>query len=187
MTQVRPVSLIMAVTDPAFGIGRKGQLPWHLKREMQYFKQVTMNSTVIMGRKTWQSIPKEYRPLVGRKNVVISRDPSACYGTGVLACTSLESALGQSDPEKKVFVIGGAELYAAALPYADKLFITLIKDEQNTMKCDTFFRFNQHEWMMQPDTRLRQVLGPDVDLPENSTVQENDLEYKFVLWERNNS
>lgn len=184
MTQVRTVSLILAATEPAFGIGYKGQLPWHLKQEMKYFKQVTMNSTVIMGRKTWQSIPKEYRPLVGRKNVVISRDPSACYGTGVLACTSLEGAIGQSDKEKDIYVIGGAELYAASLPYADKLFITLINDEQNKIKCDTHFSFNQQEWSLQPEEKLRKVLGPSVDIPRGAEVQENGFEYRFTLWER---
>ncbi|GMM52764.1 dihydrofolate reductase [Starmerella bacillaris] len=186
MTQSRSVSLILAATDPAFGIGRKGQLPWHLKGEMKYFKQVTTDSTVIMGRKTWYSIPVEYRPLVNRKNVVISRDPSACYGTGVLACTSVESALGQCDKNKSIFVIGGAEIYKACLPYADKMFITLIKDESNKIKCDTFFRFNQNEWQMQPSERLKEALGKDVDIPDNCSVTEDGLEYTFTLWERRN-
>jgi len=97
-------------------------MPWKIPGEQVYFKRVTMGHPIVMGRKTWQSIG---RPLPGRRSIVVSRDPSfAAPGAEVVG--SLDEALSRTQDAHEVFVIGGAQLYAAALPRADRLLITEI-------------------------------------------------------------
>lgn len=108
-------------------IGAGGQLPWRLKGDLAHFKRTTMGAPVIMGRKTWESLPK--RPLPGRANIVISRDwnydaaEARVYSSVVPALNAARAiALRAGQPE--VFVIGGAAIYEAALPLADRIYLT---------------------------------------------------------------
>jgi dihydrofolate reductase len=103
-------------------IGKDNAMPWKIPGEQAYFKRVTMGHPIIMGRRTWQSIN---RPLPGRRNIVVSRDP-AFVAPGVEVVASLDEALLRTQDATEVFVIGGAQLYAAALPRADRLLITEI-------------------------------------------------------------
>jgi dihydrofolate reductase len=113
------VSLVAAVAANGV-IGRDGDLPWRIPADLRHFKAVTMGKPVIMGRRTWQSIG---RPLPGRRNIVISRDPAfAAAGAEVVA--SLEAALAAAADANEAMVIGGGEVYAAALPRADRLYLT---------------------------------------------------------------
>ncbi|MFZ2725085.1 MAG: dihydrofolate reductase [Methylococcaceae bacterium] len=114
-------------------IGNNQQIPWHLSADLKRFKQITMGRPIIMGRKTYESIG---RPLPGRTTVIISRNP--CYSvTNCLVFNSIELALAYyASSEQTVFVIGGAALYAAALPLASKLYLTQI---HSTFSGDTFF------------------------------------------------
>lgn len=128
------VSLIAAVTRNR-GIGLNNRLLVHLPEDLKHFRRVTMGCPVIMGRKTWDSLPPAFRPLPGRRNVVISRNPQAqCPGAQV--CTSLEAALVGLQEEPRVFVIGGEQIYALALPRADELVLTEIDAEP---PADAFF------------------------------------------------
>lgn len=103
-------------------IGAQGKLPWHLPEDLQHFKKLTLGHPVIMGRRTWQSLG---RPLPGRENIVVSRQPGfAAPGASVAA--SVQAAIALCAGEPLAFVIGGAEIYAAALPLADGLVITEI-------------------------------------------------------------
>jgi dihydrofolate reductase len=103
-------------------IGKDNAMPWKIPGEQAYFKRLTMGHPIVMGRKTWQSIG---RPLPGRRSIVVSRDPSfAAPGAEVVG--SLDEALSRTQDAPEVFVIGGAQLYAAALPRADRLLITEI-------------------------------------------------------------
>jgi dihydrofolate reductase len=117
--------LVAAVADNGV-IGQDGQLPWRLKSDMQHFRAVTMGKPVLMGRKTYLSIGK---PLVGRTNIVVSRDPNFA-ALGVLVAPSLETALAaaRGDALRRgadaIAVIGGADLYAQTLGRADRLVIT---------------------------------------------------------------
>ncbi len=137
------VSIIVAMTLNRV-IGKGNELPWHLPDDMKYFKKVTTsqamfhNIDVIMGRKTWESIPEKYRPLIGRNNWVISRNPGY-VAKGATVCGSLEQALLRVDylGSNETFVIGGSELYKAALPYAAKLYITKILTKD--IEGDVFF------------------------------------------------
>jgi dihydrofolate reductase len=108
-------------------IGRGGTLPWRLLTDLANFRAVTMGKPVIMGRKTWESLPK--RPLVGRTNIVLSRDGSFAP-TGAVTCEDFTEAVAiareqaEDDGAREVCVIGGASLFALALPRARRLYLT---------------------------------------------------------------
>ena len=106
-------------------IGRNNALPWHLPEDLAHFKRLTLGCPVIMGRKTWDSLPPRFRPLPGRRNVVVTRQPD-WQAEGVLRAHSLTEALQQCQDQPDVWVIGGAELYAQALPLAASAHVTEI-------------------------------------------------------------
>src|SRR5438067_9831623 len=115
------ITLVVAM-DANRGIGIDNKLPWHLPEDLAHFKRVTLGHPIIMGRKTWDSIG---RPLPGRRNIVITRNPQ-WHADGTERASSLTSALDLARNESKVFVIGGGEIYAQALPLADELVLTEI-------------------------------------------------------------
>jgi len=121
------ISLVAAVARNGV-IGRDGSVPWRLPEDMQRFRALTMGHPVVMGRKTWESLPDRFRPLPGRDNVVVTRNPDWA-AQGADRAGSLEDALHLVESEPNVFVIGGGEIYAAALPLADELVLTEIDAE----------------------------------------------------------
>jgi dihydrofolate reductase len=128
------LSLVAAVAHGGV-IGREGTIPWRIPEDMARFRELTTGHAVVMGRRTWDSLPDRFRPLPGRRNVVVTRNPAWRAG-GADAAESLEAALTLLEQEGRVFVIGGAELYAAALPLADELLLTEIELD---VAGDTFF------------------------------------------------
>jgi len=104
-------------------IGAGGTIPWRVPGEMAYFKQVTLGHPIVMGRKTWESLPR--RPLPGRRNLVVTRDRNY-IAEGAEVVASLEEALARCADAQDVFVIGGAELFALALPRITRAFVTEI-------------------------------------------------------------
>jgi dihydrofolate reductase len=106
-------------------IGQQGQMPWHLPEDLAHFKNKTMGCPVIMGRKTWDSIPPPFRPLPGRRNLVITRQ-QGWVSAGAEAFASVEEALVACRHDQRVWVIGGGQIYAQALPYADTVEMTQI-------------------------------------------------------------
>ncbi len=106
-------------------IGDKGQLPWHLPEDLAHFKATTQGCPVIMGRKTWDSLPPRFRPLPGRRNIVVTRQ-SAWQAEGAERAGSLQQALALCEGAPVAWVIGGAELYAQAAPLAQVAEVTLI-------------------------------------------------------------
>ena len=107
-------------------IGQGGVLPWHLPEDLAHFKQVTMGAPVIMGRKTWESLPPRFRPLPGRRNVVITRQPD-WHAEGANRAASLDEALARCADEPVVWVIGGAQVFADAMSRADTAEVTEIE------------------------------------------------------------
>ncbi len=110
-------------------IGMNGKMPWHLPEDLAHFKRVTLGAPVIMGRKTWDSLPERFRPLPGRTNIVISRRDDFLVdqvGPDLHVITSLEAALDMASQHSEVWVIGGAQIYAQALPLAKKIIVTKI-------------------------------------------------------------
>ena len=106
-------------------IGKDGTMPWHLPEDLAHFKQLTLGCPVIMGRKTWDSLPARFRPLPGRSNTVITRQPD-WHENGVQRASSLREALQLCENSAQVWIIGGAQIYAQALPLADELVVTEI-------------------------------------------------------------
>ena len=128
---MRTLSLIAAVARNG-AIGKDNALLWRLPEDLQFFKRTTLGSPVIMGRKTYDSIG---RPLPGRRNVVVTRNPD-WSAPGVETALSLEAAIALVADAPKVFVIGGAQLYAQALPLANELVLTEVNADYEG---DTFF------------------------------------------------
>jgi dihydrofolate reductase len=108
--------------NPAGVIGRDGAIPWRIPEDMAYFKDVTSGHPVVMGRKTWDSLPPRFRPLTDRRNIVVTRDPD-WRAEGAEAAHSVESAIALAGPGD-TWVMGGGEIYTAAMPFADRLFVT---------------------------------------------------------------
>jgi dihydrofolate reductase len=120
---VKALTLIAALARNGV-IGIDNRLPWHLPEDLQHFKALTMGQAVIMGRKTWESLPPKFRPLPGRHNIVVTRD-AAYVAAGATVVHSLEDAAAAAG-DATAFVIGGAELYCQALPLCDRLELTEI-------------------------------------------------------------
>ncbi|MGX4640332.1 dihydrofolate reductase [Massilia sp. SYSU DXS3249] len=124
------LTLVVAI-DAQRGIGVNNQLPWHLPEDLAHFKRVTLGRPMIMGRKTFDSIG---RPLPGRRNIVVTRNPEWRH-EGVEAVTSLEAAIALVG-DQEASIIGGAQIFEAALPLADRMIVTEI---DHVCACDTFF------------------------------------------------
>jgi len=106
-------------------IGQNNTLPWHLPEDLAHFKQTTLGQPVVMGRKTWESLPPRFRPLPGRTNLVVTRQKD-WQDTGAVVAHSIEEALQQCPADAQVWVIGGAEVYAQAMPLATRAVVTEI-------------------------------------------------------------
>lgn len=126
------IIIIVAQSDNR-AIGRENRMPWHLPRDLQYFKKLTYGHPVIMGRKTYESIG---HALPGRQNIVISRNPDLSLPDSETS-TSLDSALRYVSQAEKVYIIGGGELYHNAMPQADMLLVTWV--HTTIMDADCFF------------------------------------------------
>lgn len=106
-------------------IGQGGAMPWHLPEDLAHFKRTTLSHPVIMGRKTWESLPPRFRPLPGRDNIVITRQTD-WNEKGVSRASSIDDALQKCEKSAHIWIIGGAQIYAQALPLADALVVTEI-------------------------------------------------------------
>ena len=106
-------------------IGHNNTLPWHLPEDLAHFKQTTLGQPVIMGRKTWASLPPKFRPLPGRTNIVVTRQAD-WQAEGAVVAHSIEEALQHCPSDAQVWVIGGAEVYAQAMPLATRAVVTEI-------------------------------------------------------------
>ncbi|MBV9548733.1 MAG: dihydrofolate reductase [Alphaproteobacteria bacterium] len=142
-------------------IGKDGAIPWRLPEDMKRFKALTLGHTVVMGRKTWDSLPPKNRPLPGRRNIVVTRDAS--WRAGAAEVLSLADALQASDD---IFVIGGAEIYQAALSRADRIELTEVHGD---FAGDARFTFDRTQW--------REVSRTD-------HISADKLPYSFVTLER---
>ena len=159
------ISLIAAVARNR-ALGKDGQLLWHLPEDMRYFRETTRGKPVIMGRKTWESLPDAFRPLPGRRNIVISRNP-AYDAPGATLAGSLEEASRLTQDDAEVFIIGGSEIYRQALPLAQRLYLTEVTQD---FAADAFFpEFSDREW--KEISRSEQKSG-------------SGLEFTFAVYQR---
>lgn len=138
------ISLIAAVSSN-WVIGKDGDLPWHLPRDLKFFSDTTKGHHVLMGRKNFHSIPRKFRPLPGRVNVVVSRDTNF-KAEGVIVFYSINEAIeyAREKGETELFIIGGGEIYTQCLDMADKLYLTHVDAE---IEGETLFpKFDLKEW-----------------------------------------
>ena len=137
-----PISIVAVVAADG-AIGRNGNLLWHIPEDLRHFKSVTAGGAVIMGRKTWESLPK--RPLPGRLNIVMTRRKDF-EAPGAVVVSSLEEAVEKAK-DNDIFVIGGGEIYTKFLPWANKLILTEI--DLTVEDADTFFPpFDRDDWKL---------------------------------------
>lgn len=163
-------SLIVALAENRV-IGRNNNLPWYLPNDLKYFKQVTMGKPIVMGRKTYESIGK---PLPGRTNIVVTRN-TEWRADGVRVVHSLEAAfdlaesVAEIDGQDEVMIIGGDQLYQAALPLVDRMYLTEVHAE---VAGDAFFpKFDKDDWVV--------MACEDFD-----AVEPNPYDYSFVVLDR---
>ncbi len=144
------ISLVVATARNGV-IGRAGGLPWHISSDLKRFKAITMGKPVVMGRKTWESLPK--KPLAGRRNIVITRQADfKASGADVVA--SAEAALSLCAAEPEIAIIGGGEIYRLFWPLADRLYLTEVDIE---IAGDTWFpHVAEADWI----ERSREVHAP---------------------------
>jgi dihydrofolate reductase len=139
---VKRISLVVAMADNGV-IGRDGALPWRIPEDMRHFKALTIGKPCIMGRKTWQSLPK--RPLPERTNIVITRDKDF-HADGAAIVHSWRDALVQAGGADEVCVIGGAEVYKQALQAADRIYLTEVHiNAAGAARIDSLNRKQWHE------------------------------------------
>ncbi|XP_072021019.1 dihydrofolate reductase-like [Amphiura filiformis] len=182
----KPVHLIVAVSRNGMGIGKNGNLPWRLRKDMKYFAEMTSKTkldskqnAVIMGRKTWDSIPEKFRPLPNRVNVILSKSLAEKPAGAHHLCTSLEDALNvvskssTGDNVESIWIIGGGAVYKEAVnkSLCNRIYLTRVLAD---FDCDTFFP--------EFDTKLYQLI---VDPEVNGEVQEEKgIEFKYEIYER---
>ncbi len=158
------VSLIAAVANN-MAIGLKGDMPWHIPEDLKHFKKLTTGFPVIMGRKTYESLP--CGPLKNRKNIVITRKKSL-DADGVFVAANPREALELANSEEEVFIIGGGEIYNIFLPLADKIYLTEIDSE---FPADTFFPLmDKKKWSI---------------VEQSDKINHNDISFRFVTYMRN--
>ena len=169
LSAVQPlISLLVAISENGV-IGKNNTLPWHLPADLKYFKNLTWGMPVVMGRKTFESIGK---PLPGRQNIVLSTQPQ-WQAPGTTTAPSLTQAIqiAEAAAVKEIFIIGGAQLFEAALPVANRIYLTRIHQH---FEGDVFFdpvAAQGHQWKL---------------VKENAGVvdEKNKWPHSFQVWER---
>lgn len=157
MNQKKPHIAIIVALDEQNGIGRRGELLCHLPGDLKHFKELTTGHTIIMGRKTYESLPKGALP--NRTNIVITSDKEDNY-LGCVVVRSVDEALARCKNEDTVFIIGGGQLYRSTLHLAETLYLTRIHHQFEDV--DTFFpEIDDIEWQLtQQETYLADEKHP---------------------------
>ncbi len=159
------ISIIVAVSED-WGIGKDNELLWHISDDLKRFKKLTFGNTVIMGKKTWESLPG--RPLPGRKNIVLTDDPQECIDYCVTAY-SIEDALSKCEEGEDIFVIGGGSVYSQFLPIADRLYITHV---HRKAPADVFF------------PEIDPAIWKVTEKKEFKAREEDGISYTYIIYER---
>lgn len=159
------ISIIVAVSED-WGIGNGNKLLWHIPEDLKRFKRLTLGNTVIMGKKTWESLPR--RPLPGRKNIVLTDIPGECIDCSVTAY-SIEDALNKCEHGEEIFVIGGGSVYRQFMPIADNLYITHVHSKT---PADVYFP--------EIDPSVWEV----IEREEFRNLSENEVPYSYIKYGR---
>lgn len=147
-------------------IGKDNKLLWHLSEDLKYFKKTTLGSPIIMGRKTWKSLP--FKPLPKRENIVISTNKDY-KPEGATLVHSTEEAVEYCNKLEKCFIIGGETIYKALMPFCDKLYITKVYKD---FEADTFFpEIEEDKWALESESEMQKD-------------EESGLEFQFLVYTR---
>ncbi|MFO7620256.1 MAG: dihydrofolate reductase [Bacteroidales bacterium] len=158
------ISIIVAIAEDR-GIGKDNELLWHIPEDLRRFKRLTYGKTVIMGKRTWESLPR--KPLPGRRNIVLTDIPGECIDCSETAY-SIEDALAKCGRDDEIFVIGGGTVYRQFLPLADRLYITHV---HRKLPADV--------WFPEIDMRKWKVIEIEDFQPEDDGIP-----YSYVVYER---
>ena len=161
------ISIIVAVSED-WGIGKDNELLWHISEDLKRFKSLTFGNTIIMGKRTWESLPR--RPLPGRKNIVLTDKEDEIIKNSVTAY-SIEDALGKCEKNEEIFIIGGGSIYRQFMPVADRLYITHVHKKA---PADIYF----------PEIDLK--IWEITENEEFKTEGENSIPYTYTIYERKN-
>lgn len=159
------ISIIVAIAEDN-GIGNNNDLLWHIPEDLKRFKKLTYGQAVIMGKKTWESLPK--KPLPGRKNVIITDDLNDSFDGGITSY-SIEDALGKCDSNEEIFIIGGGSIYRQFMPIADKLYITHIHKKA---PADIYF------------PEIDQKIWEPVEIEEHIQDENDVIPYTYIIYSR---
>ncbi len=159
---MKKISIIVAMNNKRV-IGLNNALPWHISEDLKHFKKLTLNHSVVMGRKTFESIGK---PLKQRKNIVISRNESLNF-EGVMIVNSIDKAISIANDESEIFIIGGEQIYSISLSIATHMYITEVNHNNEG---DAFFpNFKKNQWS---------------EISRQNLTSENGLDFSFVEYEK---
>jgi dihydrofolate reductase len=159
------ISIIVAIAEDN-GIGNKNDLLWHIPEDLKRFRKLTLGNTVIMGKKTWESLPN--KPLPGRKNIIITDDLKDNFEPGITTY-SIEEALSKCGADEEIFIIGGGSIYRQFMPLADRLYITHIHKKA---PADVFFP--------KIDPAIWEVAEKD----EHEQKEGSPLTYTYIIYNR---
>ena len=159
------ISIIVAIAED-YWIGNKNDLLWHIPEDLKRFKKLTLGQAVIMGKKTWESLPR--KPLPGRKNIVITDDPRETIEFSITAY-SIEDSLSKCGENDEVFIIGGGSIYRQYLPFANRLYITHIHKKT---PADIYFPFIDPE------------IWEPIEKEEHKQDKNNDIPYTYIIYHR---
>ena len=159
------ISIIVAVSDD-WGIGLNNDLLWNLPEDLKRFRKLTIGNTIVMGKRTWFSLPK--RPLPGRINMVITDDPNETF-EGAVTAYSIEDALKKCGSDGEIFIIGGGSIYRQFMPIADKLYITHV---HKRTQADVYFPV------------IDPVIWKVVETEEFGSDNPSAIPYTYVIYER---
>lgn len=165
MSGARQLAIIAAV-GPNLELGIRGDLVWHISADLKNFKRLTTGHPVIMGRRTWESLPK--KPLPGRKNIILSRSIGDI--DGAVVAHSIDDAMKACEGEETPFIIGGADVYSAFLPLATELYITSV-EAKAPGDVDAWFPEYRTDWTAEETS--------DWD------TDDKGIKYRFEKWKRN--
>jgi dihydrofolate reductase len=159
------ISIIAAVSDD-WGLGKDNELLWRIPEDLKRFKQLTLGKSIIMGKRTWESLPK--RPLPGRNNIVLTDNPDECIECSITAY-SIDDALDKCNTNEEVFVIGGGSVYNQFMPIADRLYITHV---HRKAPADVWFpEIDMNKWVI-------------VKKEECISEDDNRIPYTYTVYEK---
>ncbi|QKJ30549.1 dihydrofolate reductase [Mucilaginibacter mali] len=157
------ISAVVAIAENN-AIGKNNQLLWHLPNDLKHFKRITSGHTVIMGRKTYDSVG---RPLPNRRNIIITRQNIEIPGCEVVG--SVDEAIALCAGEEEVFIVGGAEIYKLAMPQTDRIYLTIVHQSFNA---DAYFpQIDDNEWA-------------ETEREDHGTDEKHAIPYSFITLQR---